>query len=113
MIHVIAIITAKPGHREEVIGHFKAIVPAVHAEKGCIEYRITVDADAGQWIDAIAARLATGNPHAEHATTLTDPATIAANPATTPEHFAAMVATAKDYIAAGDIFQVVLSQRFS
>lgn len=47
MIHVIAIITAKPGHREEVIGHFKAIVPAVHAEKGCIEYRITVDADAG------------------------------------------------------------------
>ena len=64
-------------------------------------------------LDAIAARLATGNPHAEHATTLTDPATIAANPATTPEHFAAMVATAKDYIAAGDIFQVVLSQRFS
>lgn len=47
MIHVIAIITAKPGQREEAIGHFKAIVPAVHAEKGCIEYRITVDADAG------------------------------------------------------------------
>ena len=32
---------------------------------------------------------------------------------TTPAEFMAMVARAKDYIAAGDIFQVVLSQRFS
>ena len=31
---------------------------------------------------------------------------------TTPETYAAMVARAKDYILAGDIFQVVLSQRF-
>ena len=31
---------------------------------------------------------------------------------TTPEEYMAMVAKAKDYIAAGDIFQVVLSQRF-
>ncbi len=31
---------------------------------------------------------------------------------TTPEEFRAMVQRAKDYIAAGDIFQVVLSQRF-
>ncbi len=31
---------------------------------------------------------------------------------TTPEEFKAMVARAKEYIAAGDIFQVVLSQRF-
>jgi anthranilate synthase component 1 len=31
---------------------------------------------------------------------------------TTPEEFEAMVARAKDYIRAGDIFQVVLSQRF-
>ena len=31
---------------------------------------------------------------------------------TTPGEFAAMVRRAKDYIAAGDIFQVVLSQRF-
>ena len=30
-----------------------------------------------------------------------------------PETYAAMVATAKDYIAAGDIFQVVLAQRFT
>ena len=32
---------------------------------------------------------------------------------TTPEEYMAKVARAKDYIAAGDIFQVVLSQRFS
>jgi len=31
MIHVIAIITAKPGKRDEVLSHFKANVPAVHA----------------------------------------------------------------------------------
>lgn len=31
----------------------------------------------------------------------------------TPQHYMAMVNRAKDYIAAGDIFQVVLSQRFS
>ena len=32
---------------------------------------------------------------------------------TTPDEYKAMVLAAKDYIAAGDIFQVVLSQRFS
>ena len=32
---------------------------------------------------------------------------------TTPQNYAAMVRSAKEYIAAGDIFQVVLSQRFS
>ena len=47
MIHVIAIITAKPGKRDEVLSHFKANVPAVHAEKGCIEYGATVDTDGG------------------------------------------------------------------
>ena len=31
---------------------------------------------------------------------------------TTPEEFAGMVAQAKEYIAAGDVFQVVLAQRF-
>ena len=39
MIHVIAIITAKPGKRDEILKNFKANVPAVHAEKGCIEVR--------------------------------------------------------------------------
>jgi quinol monooxygenase YgiN len=47
MIHVIAIITAKPGKRAEVLANFKANVPAVHAEKGCIEYGATVDTDGG------------------------------------------------------------------
>jgi quinol monooxygenase YgiN len=45
MIHVIAVITAKPGKREEVLGHFRANVPAVRTEKGCIEYGAAVDAD--------------------------------------------------------------------
>jgi quinol monooxygenase YgiN len=45
MIHVIAIITAKPGQRETVLEAFRANVPAVRAEKGCIEYGAAVDAD--------------------------------------------------------------------
>jgi anthranilate synthase component I len=40
------------------------------------------------------------------------PRTFAPTSNTTPEEFAAMVREAKDYIAAGDVFQVVLSQRF-
>lgn len=47
MIHVIAIITAKSGKRAEVLANFKANVPAVRAEKGCIEYGATVDTDGG------------------------------------------------------------------
>ena len=45
MIHVIAIITAKPGKREEVLAAFRANVPAVHAEAGCIEYGPAMDAE--------------------------------------------------------------------
>ncbi len=45
MIHVLAIITAKPGQRATLLKAFKAIVPAVHAEEGCIEYRPVVDVD--------------------------------------------------------------------
>jgi quinol monooxygenase YgiN len=45
MIHVIAIITTKPGQRATVLGHFNANVPAVRAEKGCIEYGAAVDLD--------------------------------------------------------------------
>jgi quinol monooxygenase YgiN len=45
MIHVIAVITAKPGKREEILRHFRANVPAVHAEKGCIEYGAALDAE--------------------------------------------------------------------
>src|SRR5262245_43426472 len=45
MIHVIAVITAKPGKREEILRHFRANVPNVHAERGCIEYGAAVDAE--------------------------------------------------------------------
>ncbi|MEM8689458.1 MAG: putative quinol monooxygenase [Pseudomonadota bacterium] len=48
MVHVVAVITAKPGLRGEVLEAFQANVPAVHAEDGCIEYGATVDTpDAG------------------------------------------------------------------
>ncbi|OED43423.1 antibiotic biosynthesis monooxygenase [Chromatiales bacterium (ex Bugula neritina AB1)] len=48
MIHVIAVITTKAGQRQQVLDAFRRNMPAVHAEKGCIEYRPVVDAaDAG------------------------------------------------------------------
>lgn len=52
MIHVLAIITAKPGMREQILTHFRANVPAVKAEAGCIEYGAVVDAEPAmlaQW----------------------------------------------------------------
>ena len=45
MIHVLAIITAKPGMRDEILKDFRANVPAVHAENGCIEYGPALDAE--------------------------------------------------------------------
>jgi quinol monooxygenase YgiN len=45
MIHVVAVITAKPGMREAILEHFRANMPAVHAEQGCIEYVPTIDAE--------------------------------------------------------------------
>ena len=45
MIHVLAVITAKPGMRESILQAFRANVPAVRAEKGCIEYGAAVDAE--------------------------------------------------------------------
>ena len=47
MIHVIAVITAKPGKRAAILEHFQANVPAVRAENGCIEYGAAIDADPG------------------------------------------------------------------
>jgi len=46
MIHVIAVITAKPGKRAEILAAFRANVPAVRAEQGCIEYAAAIDADS-------------------------------------------------------------------
>jgi quinol monooxygenase YgiN len=45
MIHVVAIITARPGSREAILEAFRANVPAVHAEDGCIEYGPAIDAE--------------------------------------------------------------------
>ena len=48
MIHVIAIITAKPGKREAILEAFRDNIPAVLAEDGCIEYGPAIDTpDAG------------------------------------------------------------------
>jgi quinol monooxygenase YgiN len=79
MIHVIASIQLKPGVKDQFLAIFKSNVPAVLAEKGCLAYGPTVDADSGlppqggvrpdtviiveQWesLDALRAHLAT--PH--------------------------------------------------
>lgn len=45
MIHVIAIITAKPGQRETILEAARANIPSVLAEDGCIEYSLTLDAE--------------------------------------------------------------------
>ena len=45
MIHIIAIITAKPGNRETILEAFRANMPAVHAEAGCIEYGPAIDTE--------------------------------------------------------------------
>ena len=44
MIHVVAVITAKPGQRDRILEAFRANRAAVLAEQGCIEYAATVDA---------------------------------------------------------------------
>jgi anthranilate synthase component 1 len=61
-------------------------------------------------IDAAAARLAAPAPAAD---TQRDMADIVMQPVVPAERYRSMVATAQDYIAAGDIFQVVLAQRFT
>lgn len=45
MIHVVAIITAQPGKRDELLQAFTEVVPHVHAETGCIEYQPVTDSD--------------------------------------------------------------------
>jgi quinol monooxygenase YgiN len=54
MIHVLAIITTKPGQRDAVLKNFRANRPAVLAEQGCLEYDAAVDADG---IGSIQAKL--------------------------------------------------------
>jgi anthranilate synthase component 1 len=71
-------------------------------------------ADARERVESAAARLAAPvpvQPHAENAETILADAT--PTPMVARERYAEMVRTAKDYIVAGDIFQVVLAQRFT
>ena len=43
MIHVLAVITAKPGQRDRILEAFRANVDAVRAETGCLAYEAVVD----------------------------------------------------------------------
>jgi len=79
MIHVIAIITAKPGQRENVLAAARANIPGVRAEEGCIEYSLAVDAEGlgsfqtkfghdtfvfvEKWRDAAALKAHSAAPH--------------------------------------------------
>lgn len=45
MINVVAIITAKSGQRENILAAFRANVPLVRSERGCIEYGAAKDAE--------------------------------------------------------------------
>ena len=79
MIHVIAIITAKPGQRDKILEAARANIPAVRAEEGCIEYSLALDAEGlgsfqtkfgvdtfvfvEKWRDANALKAHAGAPH--------------------------------------------------
>lgn len=79
MIHVIAILTTKPGQRAAVLEAIRANLAAVRAEKGCIEYGPATDAEgigsfqtkAGpdtifvieKWADADALKAHAAAPH--------------------------------------------------
>ncbi len=43
MIHVIAVITARPGQRAALLDKFRKVMPLVHAEPGCVQYEPIVD----------------------------------------------------------------------
>ncbi|EJN07029.1 putative quinol monooxygenase [Herbaspirillum sp. YR522] len=45
IVTVVAIITAKPGKRDQLLALARANLAAVRAEEGCIEYGLTVDVD--------------------------------------------------------------------
>ena len=79
MLHVIAIVQAKPGQRAAILEAIRANLPAVRAERGCIEYGPAIDApsvgpfqtNAGQdtifviekWADADALKAHAAAPH--------------------------------------------------
>jgi len=43
MVHVIAIITAHPGKRAQLLELFGSVIQTVREEQGCIEYGVAVD----------------------------------------------------------------------
>ena len=45
MIHVIALLTAKPGQRDALLQAVQGNLAAVRAEEGCIAYGPAIDAD--------------------------------------------------------------------
>ena len=45
MIHIVAVITAHPGKRDELLEAFCQVLPLVHKEKGCVEYQPLTDAE--------------------------------------------------------------------
>jgi quinol monooxygenase YgiN len=79
MIHVVAILTAKSGQREKILEAFRANIPAVRAEDGCIEYGPAIDAEGlgsfqtkfgpdtfvviEKWRDAAALKAHAASPH--------------------------------------------------
>jgi len=83
-----------------------AIAP-VWPREGAAEQMVDL---AGERIEAALARLAVPAARAARAADLPEPAL---QPVLAREDYARMVLKAKDYIAAGDIFQVVLAQRFT
>jgi anthranilate synthase component 1 len=71
---------------------------------------LAIVAEAEARLDAVAARLAATHLPAPVRADAPEPSY---TPALAPGRYGEMVAAAKEYIAAGDIFQVVLAQRFS
>ena len=47
MIHVIATIRTAPDKRDELLTSFRALVPQVRNEAGCIEYGLAIDVPSG------------------------------------------------------------------
>ncbi len=68
---------------------------------------------AEERLDACELQLASALPQTKSDADLPDPATINLTPVLTPGKYHDMVRSAKNYIEAGDIFQVVLAQRFT
>lgn len=83
-------------------------VAPVWPEGADAEVRIALASDR---IDAVLSRLS--QPVSPPPRDTQEYAEPALNPTMNPAEFAGMVSRAKEYIAAGDIFQVVLSQRFT